>query len=347
LWRGLLFATSLGLLLILLQKPLIYSALRLLGGSEDVIRSAHLYCDARIWSAPAALANYVLLGALLGRRQVHRALALQVSINAFNALVAIAFVYGLHWGVAGLGGATALAEWAGLGLGLALILPRIPRGFPALNVFVKRSELAQLASINRDIFLRTMLLLLGFGWFTHASATLSDVTLAANALLLNLQTFMAFGLDGFAHVAEALVGIAVGRRDRALFLKVAVVTTQWAGLIATCFSIVYFVGGPTIINVLTNEPEIHAAALTYLPWAAASPLISVRSFQLDGIFIGATRTSDLRNAAFASTAVFVLAAIALRWSLGNHGLWLAFSLFMVSRGVTLAGRFPAILRSIS
>jgi MATE family multidrug resistance protein len=346
-WRGLLLAATFGFLLTALQGPLVYSALHLLGGSEKVFQTAFAYCHARIWSAPAALANYVILGTLLGRRQVHGALAVQVSINVANAVMAAGAVYGLHWGVAALGGATALADWLGLALGLTLILPHMPAGFPAWIELVQPSQLARLASINRDIFIRTLLLLCSFGWFTHASAAIGDIMLAANALLLNLQTFMAYGLDGFAHVAEALVGAAVGRRDRALLAKVAVVTTQWAGIVAVCFSIVYFICGRMIIDALTSQPEVRLMAETFLPWAAASPLISVWSFQLDGIFIGATRTADLRNSAFLSTVVYILMAIVLQNFYGNHGLWLAFSLFMVVRGASLAVRLPAILRSVA
>jgi MATE family multidrug resistance protein len=345
-WRALLLATSLGFLLVVLHRPLIDAALHLLGGSQNVLNNALLYCDARIWSAPAALSNYVLLGTLLGSRHVGRALALQVSVNVVNAIGAAVAVYGLGWGVAGLGGATAFADWFGVAVGLKLIMSDLPKGLPTWRELIERADLLRLALINRDIFLRTLFLLLAFGWFTHASATIGDTTLAANAVLLNLQTFMAYGLDGFAHVAEALVGLAVGRRDPTLLAKVARVTTQWAALVAICFSALYFIAGHWIVKILTNQPEVQAVALTFLPWAAASPLISVWSFQLDGIFIGATRTADLRNSAFISTLIYIVAAMALQRALENQGLWIAFCLFMGLRGLFLALRYPAILRGL-
>jgi MATE family multidrug resistance protein len=347
LWRGLCLASILGLTLLALHRPLIHVALPAIGGSELVLRSALNYCTTRIWSAPAALANYVLIGTLLGRRQVHTALALQVAINLANAVMAIAAVYVLDLGVGGLGAATAAADWLGFLLGLRFVLGRLPAGRPTWWEIAQRTQLSRLAMINRDIFLRTLFLLLAFGWFTHASATIGDGTLAANALLLNFQTFMAYGLDGFAHVAEALVGVAIGRHDRDLFVKVARVTTQWAALVAVGFAITYCLIGQWIVIALTNQAEVRALALTFLPWAVVSPLISVWSFQLDGIFIGATRTVDLRNAAFFSTVAYLCLAALLQPRLGNHGLWLSFSLFMVLRCTSLAMRLPAILQSVS
>jgi MATE family multidrug resistance protein len=346
--RALLLAFGIGLLLLLISGPLIGIALRLLGhGGEAFIQAAH-YCHARIWSAPAALGNYVVLGALLGRRRAKQALGLQIFINLVNIAVAVTLVWGLGLGVAALGAATAVADWLGFALGL-LGLQAVMAHFPPLQWadLLRRADLARFALVNRDIFLRTLLLLIAFGWFTHASAGLGDKILAANALLLNLQTFMAYGLDGFAHAAEALVGRAVGQDDRAAFLRLVWRTTAWAAGTAAVFALVYGLAGPWIIDALTDQSDIRALALAYLPWAVALPLVSVWGFQLDGIFIGATRTGDLRNAMLLCTGLYLVAARSLEPVLGNHGLWLAFCLFMALRGASLALCLPAIARGLS
>jgi MATE family multidrug resistance protein len=205
----------------------------------------------------------------------------------------------------------------------------------------------RLVAINRDIFVRTLCLLGSFGWFAHLGARQGDAILAANALLLNFQTFMAFGLDGFAHAAEALVGAATGARDRHAFRQSVQVTMLWSVIGAAGFSLVYWVCGPWIVGQLTDQAAVRAAALHFLPWAAVLPLASVAGFQLDGVFIGATRTGELMKAMAVSSAVFLLGAWALAGPLGNHGLWLALTIFMVARGVTLIVQLPAIERAVT
>ncbi len=210
--------------------------------------------------------------------------------------------------------------------------------------------LRRLVAINRDIFVRTLCLLgfclLGsFAWFAHMGARQGDAILAANALLLNFQTFMAFGLDGFAHAAEALVGAATGARDRHAFRQAVKVTMFWSLIGAAGFSIVYWFGGGWIIGMLTDQAVVRSAAMQYLPWAAISPLASVAGFQLDGVFIGATRTHELMKAMIVCLGVFALAAWALAGPFGNHGLWLALTLFMLARGVSLIVQLPAIERA--
>ncbi len=346
--RALLLAFTIGLLLLLFSGPLIGLALRLLGNGGEAIVQAALYCHARIWSAPAALGNFVVLGALLGRRRAKRALGLQIFINLVNIAMAAILAWGLGYGVTGLGAATAVADWLGFALGLIGIKAVMPHVPPLQWVdLVRRAELARLALVNRDIFLRTLLLLIAFGWFTHASAGLGDKILAANALLLNLQSFTAYGLDGFAHAAEALIGRAVGRDDRAAFLQLTWRTTLWAAGTAAIFALVYGLAGPSIVDALTDQTDIRDLARAYLPWAVGLPLVSVWGFQLDGIFIGATRTGDLRNAMLLCTGLYLVAARSLEPALGNHGLWLAFCLFMALRGGTLALYLPAIARGLS
>ncbi|WP_184251580.1 MATE family efflux transporter [Paraburkholderia atlantica] len=347
--RALLMAAAIGALVLLVQQPLIDYSLRAIGGSDAVQRHAQVYCHARIWAAPLALGNYVVLGWLLGTQRVRLALLSQVFINSVNIVAVVLYVYAFHWGVAGIGAATATADALGFALGLALLWHGRPRGLPALNraALFDAAALKRLVVLNRDIFVRTLCLLSSFGWFAHLGARQGDATLAANALLLNFQTFMAYGLDGFAHAAEALVGAAIGARDRHAFAQAVKVTALWSALGALGFSFVYWGAGAWIIERLTDQAAVRAAAETYLPWAALSPVISVWGFLLDGVFIGATRTRELMMAMVVSLAIFVAASSTLLAWHGNHGLWIALLIFMAMRGVTLARYLPGMSRGIA
>ena len=345
--RALLLAVAIGVSVLAFQTPIIAVALRALGGSAAVRETASAYCHARIWAAPFALGNYAVLGYLLGCQRVRLALLTQVVINAVNIVAVLLFVYRFGWGVAGIGAATAFADFCGFALGLVILWRLRERGLPplAIHTLFDTPAIRRLVAINRDIFIRTLCLLGSFGWFAHLGARQGDAILAANALLLNFQTFMAFGLDGFAHAAEALVGAAAGARDRDAFRQAVKVTMLWSAVGAAGFSIAYWLGGEWIIARLTDQAVVRATAMRYLPWAALLPLASVAGFQLDGVFIGATRTRELMKAMAVSLAVFLLAAWTLAGSLGNHGLWLALTVFMVARGVTLIVQLPSIERA--
>jgi MATE family multidrug resistance protein len=347
--RALLMAGAIGAAVLALQLPLIDYALRLIGGSDAVQRHARIYCHARIWAAPLALGNYVVLGWLLGTQRVRLALLSQVFINSVNIVAVLLYVYLFDWGVAGIGAATATADALGFVLGAALLWHGRPRGLPALRraALFNTAALKRLVVLNRDIFVRTLCLLSSFGWFAHLGARQGDATLAANALLLNFQTFMAYGLDGFAHAAEALVGAAIGARDRHAFAQAVKVTALWSALGGLAFALVYWGAGAWIIERLTDQPAVRAAAETYLPWAALSPVISVWGFLLDGVFIGATRTRELMVSMIVSLAVFVAVSSALLAVHGNHGLWAAMLIFMAARGVTLARYLPGVVRGVA
>lgn len=347
--RALLLAAAIGAMVLVLQVPLIDYALRAIGGSDAVQRNARLYCHARIWAAPLALGNYVVLGWLLGTQQVRLALLSQVFINSVNIVAVLLYVYGFDWGVAGIGAATATADALGFVFGAALLWRGRPRGLPALDraALLDAAALRRLVALNRDIFVRTLCLLASFGWFAYLGAKQGDATLAANALLLNFQTFMAYGLDGFAHAAEALVGAAIGARDRHAFAQAIKVCTFWSTLGALGFALVYWGAGSWIVERLTDQATVRTTAETYLPWAALSPVVSVWGFLLDGVFIGATRTRELMMSMMVSFALFVAASWVLLPLYGNHGLWAAMLIFMALRGITLARYVPGVVRGMA
>jgi MATE family multidrug resistance protein len=175
---------------------------------------------------------------------------------------------------------------------------------------------------------------------------MGDLTLAANAVLLNFQIFSAYTMDAFANAAEALTGEAVGARNREQFRKAVKASSLWALIFSALFSLFYLAVGPLFIDLLTSIDTVRVAAREYLPWMVVLPMISVWSFQLDGIFIGSTWTREMRNGMAMSLLVFGAALFLLVPALENHGLWLSFCLFMVARALTLGAVYPRLERAV-
>ncbi|MEQ8356613.1 MAG: MATE family efflux transporter [Kiloniellaceae bacterium] len=346
--RPLALALSFSLLLILLQSPIRDIAVWAMDASAEVSSHTADYFGIRIWSAPAALVNYAVLGWLLGVQRAQAALVLQLLLNGTNILLDLVFVIGLDWGVPGVAWATLIAETVAAVAGLVMILGGLER-LPWRADWERLRDPARLGAlmrVNIDIFLRTLCLVLAFAVFTSKSAGFGDVVLAGNAILLQFQSLVAYGLDGFAHAAEILAGSALGARNRKTFRRAVVVCMLWSVGAALLAGLALFLGGPLLIEVFTTLPEVRRSAETYLWWMIASPLISVWSFLLDGIFIGATRTAAMRNAMLLSLAVFLLSSWLLLPPLGNHGLWLSLALFMAARAITLGLHYPALEASL-
>lgn len=346
--RPLVLALGFGALLVVLQGPIRIGGLWAIGASAEVSHEAATYLNIRIWSAPAALVNFVLLGWLLGVQRAQTALLLQLLLNGINIVLDLVFVLGFGWGVAGVAWATLLAELVAAAAGLVVILQSLQRRPGAADWGRLRdpARLTALLRVNFDIFLRTLCLLATTVIFTAQSAQFGDVTLAGNAILKQFQTFIVYGLDGFAHAAEILAGSALGARKRETFRRAVVACTLWGFAGAVVASLALLLAGPLLIAVMTSLPEVRLSAGTYLWWMVASPLVSVWSFLLDGIFIGATRTAAMRNAMVLSLGFFLIANWLLVPAYGNHGLWLSMMLFLAARAVTLGAHYPALERSV-
>jgi multidrug resistance protein, MATE family len=343
--RALMTALLIGVVILAVQRPLISGALTLLGAGPDVYRYALVYSRIRIWSAPAALANYTILGYLLGRQYARTALLLQATINVVNVVIALTLVLWRHWGVAGIATATMSAEWAGCILGLGLMLASGARpGHVRWSELIDGQSLRRLFALNRDILLRTLSLVAAYAWFTRTGARSGNAILAANAVLINFLWIAGYGLDGFANATEALVGEAIGARRRADYRAVLKASSVSAFTVAAALSLVYLVFGRSIIGIFTNQQPIRLLAALYLPWLIVLPLIAVWSFMLDGVFIGATRAQELRDSMLIALLGYLLLAIVLTAHFGNHGLWCAMLAFMALRAITLALRLPAIER---
>lgn len=344
--RACFLGLGLGLFLIVLQHPLITVLLPLVGAEDAVLDAARDYYAIRIWSAPAALVQFALLGWLLGTQNAKTALLVQVFLNVVNGLLDALFVMVFDMKVVGVALGTVIAEYATVILSAVLVLRLLHRDYrvglrPALrrHVLFAGEAMARLMKLNTDIFLRTLALMAMFFIFTAIGGRLGTTTLAANAVLMNFQVFMAFALDGFAFAAEAMVGADKGALNQARFRASVRVTTIWALLAAVAFTLAYAALGDIIIRLLTDLPDVRAAAGEYLVWVIIAPLVAVWSYQFDGIFIGLTRTREMRNTMTAALAVYLLALLILLPRFGNHGLWAAFTLFLAARGVFMAWCF--------
>ncbi len=349
--RGLLLGSGIGLLLMLLQAPLLALALRLFGASAEVSGVTRAYFEWRIWGAPATLCLYVLMGYLIGSGATRLLLAAQLLLNGLNALLDVLFAGVLGWGAPGIGLGTALAEWLTLALLGAWLWRRagVDRATVVRHlrrVLADAAGMRQLLAANGDILLRTLSLLLGFALFTDQGARLGDVTLAANHVLLQLVAFSAFFLDGFAFTTEALAGRAWGAGQRQAFRDVLRRSSVLAGLTALLLALLWLGVGPWVIGLLTGIEPVREAALAYLPFCALYVLLSFAAFQLDGLFIGTTRTRALRNASLLSTGLFALCLLPLVALWGNAGLWSAFVLFVVLRALALLLQYPAAFRGL-
>ena len=329
-------ALAIATALIVLQAPLGRLALSLIDPAADVAASAREYYAIRIWAAPAVLLNYALLGWFIGLQNGRAPLLVMLVVNVVNIVLDLVFVIGFDMDVRGVALASVIAEVCGLTLGLMLMrreLRRFPSTTP-LRSLMDTQRLRRLLSVNGNLLVRSFSLMLTFGIFTALGARLGSVVLAANAVLLNFQTLMAFALDGFANAAEALIGRAIGADDNDGLRRAWRNTLIWSAGIAVVFVLIYALLGRPLIGLMTDLDAVSDTATTYLPWLIALPLASVWCFFYDGVFVGATLAKAMRNSMLIATfVVFVPLALILDNVLGNHGLWLALLIFMLARGL--------------
>ena len=345
--RALLIAVTAGACLIAVQWPIREAAFVAIDGSAQVESLARTYFDIRIWSAPFTLANYALLGWFIGLGRTGTGLVLQLVLNVTNIALDALFVLVFGWDVQGVALGTLLAEGLAAVVGLWIAWRHIRRmgGRWSPAQWLDADRLRRTVAVSRDIMIRSLAMVFVFAWFTTQGARQGDIVLAANAVLMHFVSAGAYLLDGFAFAAEALVGRAVGAAQRAGLRAAVRVTTVWAAATAGVIAVIVAALGTQFADVLTVDPDVRAAVRVYLPWAAAAPLLGVWAFQLDGIFIGATRAVDMRRAALASLAVFLAGWWALT-PFGNHGLWAALYVHYVARVTTLLYFYPGLVRSV-
>ena len=341
--RGLLLGALFGISIFLLSPLLRGLVFQPFGAEADVVALADGYFAARVWGAPALLTQYAITGWLLGTGRTGTLLAMQIVMNGVNIVLDVWFVAGLGWGPAGIGAGTAIAEWVALIFGLALIWRSLKRE----QALFDRTALLALLNANRDILIRTLALLFAFAWFVRSGAQMGTAQLAGNEVLLQFITVAAFVLDGFAFVAEKEVGEAYGARDRGRLGRAMRITSELAFAFGALISLAYFFGGTVLIERFVSDLEAREAALAYLPYCAAVPIIGVAAFQLDGFFLGATQGRAMRNAAIIVTLSYVALDLLLRPAFGNTGVWLAFLGMYVLRAGALGWYLPSLMRATS
>jgi multidrug resistance protein, MATE family len=343
--RGFIVAALIGVGLIAFQIPLTAMLLSAMGGSEGVTRAARTYLIIRIWSAPLALANYVVLGWLIGQARATLALSVQIAISVINMTATIVLVSVFNAGIAGAAIAAVIAEAIGLVIGV-LIARRLSGGRLAVPraALLDRAKLMRMLAVNRDIMIRTAALISAFLFFTAQGARAGDVTLAANAVLNNFLLISSFFLDGLANAAEQLCGRAYGARDRAGFSSATRLVVFWGFAFALAVAAAFALFGPTLIDVMTASGDVRYIARIYLIFVVIAPLIGVFSFAFDGVYIGATWARDMRNLMVLSLLIFLAAWLALR-SFGNAGLWGALLVQYAARGGLAALRYPSLFKA--
>lgn len=338
--QGGLLGLGIGGLLLVLQKPLLVLAFGWINPSAQSYPLALEYCQIRMLAAPATLATYAIMGWLLGLQKAKSVLAIVLVTNLTNILLDIYFINGLGWNSKGAAYASLSAEYLGFFTSLGVAYPL----FRELSANAKRPTaiwqgLSALFTVNRHLFVRTLCLVFTMMFFTAKGAQQGDSILAANTMLLQLLLLVAYIQDGFAHAAETLTGHAIGRKDLQDFYRICFSTTLWGLAIAVTATIIYMGWPSFIIGLLTDLPVVSATARQYWLWLAALPLAGAISFMGDGIFIGTGKTAAMQHSMlFATIAVFLpLWWFTQHW--GNHGLWLAYTSFLLARSLSMGGLF--------
>ncbi len=336
---GLVIALVSGLLILLLHGPIGALGLALLGAEGEVATAAGEYFFWRVWSAPFVLVNFVIFGWIIGRGEALTAMLLQTLLNGLNIALSLYWVLELDWGLAGVAGASLVAEAVTTLAGIVLVAARTDRhawSRPDL------ATLKRMFSVNGDMMIRSLSLLIGLSFFTRQSGVLGIEVLAANTILLRFYFFGVAFLDGVATAAEQMAGRAIGARYRPAFDRMLSLTTLWGFVFASLVAVSFLLLGGWVIEMTAPSPAIVALAGDYLPYVVVLPLVGLVAFQMDGIYIGATWSRQMRNLMLASLIIYFAAWAVLQPLLGNTGLWLALLTFQGARSVAFRWMLPTL-----
>jgi len=340
-WRSLMISAVAGLLVIAATPLLLAAGLAFMGARGEIAAAASTYLMIRALSAPAALANYAILGYVLGRGMGGTGLLLQTVINGTNIVLSILLGLWLGYGLEGVAWATVIAEITGCAAGLLVIHRNFDRAHaPAWKQIIDRASILRLMSLNGDIMIRSFALITAFAWFTRLGTGFGETTLAANAILMNFFMVAGYYLDGFATAAEQLAGRAIGARYRPAFDKAVRLTVFWGFALAGFTTGFFLVFGDAVIGLMTTLESVRLEAGSYLFWAALTAVAGVLAFEMDGVFVGATWSRDMRNMMLLSLALFIALSIGLTRIWGNEGLWISLNIFLAARGLTLLAILP-------
>lgn len=345
--RVLMVAAIVGLAMIACQSGIFRIALALTSASAEVEALARDYMRVRIFAAPAAIAVYGLTGWLLAKERTVGLLVLQLVMNGINIALSVFLGLWLELGVVGVAWSSFAAEFFGLVLALFLARDAFDgRAWRNWTVVFDRVRLWHMAAVNSDIMVRSVILMAAFTSFVYLGGRFGDTTLAANQILLQFVYFASYAMDGFTHAAETLVGQAMGARAKARVRRSAYLAVIWAFVVCLVLTVFFALTGPVFVDLMAKAPEVRAAARAYLPWIMVAPVLGCAGWLLDGVFIGATQTRDMRNSMILSGLIYALSLPVLLPALGNHGLWASLLLLFVFRGVTLSLRYSALERAV-
>ena len=342
LMRGVSVALGLGGVFILASPFITSTAITIFSASNMAEALMAEYITIRLFAAPAALANLVLLGGLYGKQQMRLAMVLLFIVNAMNLLLDIVLVNGFGMTIEGVAYASVAAQWSGFGF----MLWWIARAWPGqlgkllrplasakLPIWFNLSAFRQFFTLGRDIFIRTVLLLSCEALFLNEAAKLGDLSLATCQIMLSIFGVLAFAIDGFAHAAEALVGEAIGQKNKSMLTIIIQRTNYLAGMMAVLQGALLWLGKPLFIGLMTSQANLITFIDTYWIWVAMLPLASFLAFQMDGVFVGATRGKEMRNAMLVASASFAATILLIPFDL--MVLMGSFVGYLALRGISL------------
>ena len=346
--RGLLLGLACGFFVILIHPILFWLSFLISPSSNEVELLALDYMRIRIFSAPAIISTYAIMGWLIALEKTKYVLILQLTMNGLNAVLDFWFVLGMGWGVEGVAWATFIAEWFAVLMGLAICFA-LSQNFPKIiwTLIFSRTKIITILLVNRDIFLRSLMVEIIFVSFLMTSGKFGDVELAATQILLQFLHISSYGMDGFAFAAEVLVGQAVGKSNRSMLRDAVIKSGLWTFVIAICLALIYAFFGSFFIKIMTTSDEVILASEAFLIFIVLCPIFGALPFLMDGIFVGATRSIDMRNMMFLSLIIYVVSAYVLIDLYGFYGLWIALLVSYAARGISLLTRYPKLEKLIS
>ena len=339
--RAMLVAGAVALVLIVLGEPLLRAGFYLMNIGAEQQPLVRRYFEIRIWAAPATLASYAFIGWFFGMQNAVFPLLISVVVNVVNIGLSYYLVFQAGWGIAGVAYGTLWAQYLGFGLAVLLISLRYRSYLSQVkhHLLLKKDAFLQFLNINRDIFIRTLFLTFAFAFFHSQSSLLGKGVLAINVILLNFLNWMSYGVDGFAFATESLVGKYKGAEDEVRLHKAIRLSFTWGMATALIFSLGYAIFGKALLSVFTTDSGILNQATSYLFWIVILPILATPSYIWDGIYIGLTASKSMRNTMVVACVSYILLHYVMVQILGNHGMWLAFCIFMGMRGILQYGLF--------
>ena len=346
LYRAVMVAIGLGFSIVLLALPVLWIAPQVLSASEDVLDGMAQYISIIAFAGPGICLNMVGLGFLFGVQHIRGCMAQMIIINLVNVVANLVLVFGFEMKIEGVALASVLAQYIGVGVTFLLVRSACRSyGKPpkwSLALLSDASALTRYASLGRDLTIRTAAILVSEIIVLNAAGGMSDDALAATQVGFVFFGVITYGLDGFAHAVEALVGNAIGAKSLVDFRRAVAESSILGGVAAVVVALILWLGGGVLMRVITSIPSVLALADGIMIWIILMPVISIWAFLMDGVFIGATRAKMMRNAMLVSMVFFLpLVYLGRLWG-GLDGIWLAFNILLGLRGVTLWLKLPEV-----